>query len=147
MAKITIYVESSTGPSFRIFLNRKKLSKIPIGKIKSFDISDGDHQLQLKQYPFYISPIFKFSLKDGDEINYHAKATHFNKYGGIYNMLLLLIFILTINGYFSDIISRNSKFLLIGIFIIVDLLFAYYITKKYWIRIEKVEGFPNHLNN
>lgn len=147
MAKITIYIENSTGPSFRVFLERKKLSNIPIGKIKSFNISEGDHQLQLKQYPFYVSPVFKFALKDGDEINYHAKATHFNKYGGFYNLLLLLIFIITINGYFSEIISRNYKLLLIGIFIIVDLLFVYYLTKKFWIKIEKVEGFPNHSNN
>jgi hypothetical protein len=146
MAKITIYVENSTGPSFRIFLDRKKLGNIPIGKIKSFNISDGDHLLQLKQYPFYFSPVFKFALKDGEEINYHAKATHFNKFGGLYNLLLLLIFIITINGFFSDIISRNYKFLSIGIFIIVDLILGLCITKKYWIKIEKVGGFPNHSN-
>jgi hypothetical protein len=84
MAKITIHRQKligAQGSDFIVYLDKNKIGKVKNGKILSFDLLPGKHNLQIKlDFPrFACSPTIDFSVNESEEIKYFTKFTRFSK--------------------------------------------------------------------
>lgn len=107
--------------SFSVLLNNKEIGKIRNGEIKSFEISEGKHQLKA-DIDWCSSPEIDFEIKEGETKTYKVGGF---KYGSIIiPIALILIVVKIVLLFFADVDLPILHFILLPVF----LLLLYYIT-------------------
>jgi hypothetical protein len=147
MAKITITRKKTwigSAVAHHVFLDNIKIGKLWSGKTQSFEISPGEHTLQIKYDVTRLnrSPRLTFSIKENEEIKYISKFTRFTMTFTIAISLTIIMIGILMGS--TSLLSNLSKFLrpiVMMLPIILIFFVATYIWREKFIKIEEVERF------
>jgi hypothetical protein len=145
MAKITFqykkfWINYLLASSFHVYIDGKKVDKVTIGKTKSFELTGGNHNLQVKCNPFQLqqSPVESNAFNDNKETSYKLTFTIFGIASNLLSFAILVIFLFMVRkdlfiGSFAESI-RSFHFL--DICALLCLIAYFY--KERFIKMEQV---------
>lgn len=150
MAKIVVnrknvFIEKIIANHQYIYIDGEEIDELRNAESKSFEITAGNHTLQIKSKIFRVSqsPKIKFTVSDGEEKSFNTSLTYL---GILLYLITLAILLIIMLSYFNSSIfgQFSEKIYSISLLWFIPIVFiGIYAVSKSFLKIKEITEFVN----